>query len=525
MVEKEGRLGKEPERLEQAGADGSTDGAARHERLACLDLVAFPLQLVHVDRPDWRGRPAVAVEHDGPQSPVTHANDAARAAGVAVGMRYGVALGLCTELAAGVVDGPRVASGVATVLAVLQRFSPLVQPKEDEPGVFWVHGRGLGRLYGGPKAWADAMLGALGASGFAARLAVGFDGFSTYAAAKGLAKEKPLVFRSPEEERVCIQGVPIAALHLPPQVRDRLHRLGIQSAGEFATLPAGGVLERFGPEVFHLQRLASGARRAEFCAAKEELPLAAEVHLDDPEARLEGLLHHVGELAAPMLAGLARSAQAARALLVELHLERGGLRAERLVPGEPTCDLVWLLRLLAMRLEAAVLTAGAERIRVELEPTAAPAHQGALFLQHHARHPAALAKVLGALTAALGPDAVVRAASTSAHLPERSYRWERLVDLPRARPRPETLPPLVRLQLDPPVDLPPRPRHGTDGWLAGGLGRGPVVRLVGPYLLSGGWWGREVRREYHLAELQTGEVLWLYYDAERRTWHCQGRVT
>jgi len=57
-----------------------------------------------------------------------------------------------------------------------------------------------------------------------------------------------------------------------------------------------------------------------------------------------------------------------------------------------------------------------------------------------------------------------------------------------------------------------------------GLQQGPVVRVSGPYVVSGGWWNRVVHREYHFAETQKGELLWVFYDRVRRRWFLHGRV-
>ena len=74
--------------------------------------------------------------------------------------------------------------------------------------------------------------------------------------------------------------------------------------------------------------------------------------------------------------------------------------------------------------------------------------------------------------------------------------------------------------------LPPPPHRSThdDGWVVSGLSYGAVLKLHGPYLLSGGWWRKEVRRDYSFAETKRGECLWLYYDRERRRWYLQGLV-
>ena len=48
-------------------------------RTACLDLPAFPLQLLLWRRPDWRALPAAVVESDKPQAEILWMNERARA--------------------------------------------------------------------------------------------------------------------------------------------------------------------------------------------------------------------------------------------------------------------------------------------------------------------------------------------------------------------------------------------------------------------------------------------------------------
>jgi protein ImuB len=57
-----------------------------------------------------------------------------------------------------------------------------------------------------------------------------------------------------------------------------------------------------------------------------------------------------------------------------------------------------------------------------------------------------------------------------------------------------------------------------------GLEHGPVVRVLGPYVVSGEWWSEPVHRDYHFVETQKGDVLWIYYDRPQRRWFLQGRV-
>jgi protein ImuB len=121
---------------------------------------------------------------------------------------------------------------------------------------------------------------------------------------------------------------------------------------------------------------------------------------------------------------------------------------------------------------------------------------------------------------------VVGAQVRAAHLPEARFAWEPLT-APLAPPRtgPEAPLALVRRMLAANVQLPARSRHEEDGWMLRGVAHGAVARLLGPYLLAGGWWGREVEREYHFAEMQSGEVVWIYFDRRRRRWFLQGNVS
>ena len=50
----------------------------------------------------------------------------------------------------------------------------------------------------------------------------------------------------------------------------------------------------------------------------------------------------------------------------------------------------------------------------------------------------------------------------------------------------------------------------ADGWLLLGPKHGSIDKLTGPYVYSGGWWNREIQRDYYFAETRRGDLLWLY---------------
>ena len=127
------------------------------DRMACVELPAFPLQLLLQRHPDWAGRPVAVVDRDKPQGVILWVNEHARACRIRTGMRYGAGLSLARTLHAGEVPPAEVERGVAALAGRLRRFSPDVEPSRDEPGIFWLNASGLSHLYASPRRWADAV--------------------------------------------------------------------------------------------------------------------------------------------------------------------------------------------------------------------------------------------------------------------------------------------------------------------------------------------------------------------------------
>jgi protein ImuB len=89
------------------------------------------------------------------------------------------------------------------------------------------------------------------------------------------------------------------------------------------------------------------------------------------------------------------------------------------------------------------------------------------------------------------------------------------------------MPPLVRRILIRPEPI--RTCAGISnprGLRISGIGAGSeaVKEAIGPYVVSGGWWKREVIRRYWYVRLESGSWLWIYHDARRRRWYRHGEV-
>jgi protein ImuB len=500
-------------------------------RLACVDLPAFPLQLLLRRHPRWASYPAAVVAEDKPQGLILWVNERARQQGVLPGLRYAAALSLATGLRAGEVKSTEIQKAVRELTHRLMRLTPEVEPASEEPGVFWLNGMGLKFLYPSSNQWARALHADIAAQKFQVSVVAGFTRFGTYAVAK--VKKGITVFNDPAQERQAAQEVPLHRLDLDPDFRDTLFKLGIKTVGGLLTLPPVGLRERFGPKAYRLHRMAAGDLWTPLHPYRPEEPVKQHRILDNPENDTTRLLFLIKQLLHPMLAALAARVQALAGLWLFFLVDGSDWLKEQIRPAVPTLDSNQILDLVRLRLESMQFSAGITEIALEAEASVATTEQLRLFSEGPKRDLDAANRALARLRAEFGDDAVVQAKLKDGHLPEARFAWEPLnrVKIPQDDlndlndvngPVPK---PLVRRIMTKPVPLPGAPRRThEDGWLILGHKYGSVDKLSGPYVFSGGWWNKEIQRDYYFAETRRGTIAWVYYDRVRRRWFLQGWI-
>lgn len=545
------------------------------DRWACVSVPALPLQIVARNKPEWRALPTVVVSEDKPQGKVQWANTAALQAGVLTGQSYALALSLCVGLRACVVSQSEVEHVTLELKALLWRFSPSLEVGE-EAGVFWLDATGLGRLYTSLSSWSEALREQLLALGFRACVVVGFSRFGSYALAR--ASRQSSVIASVTQERQLVERVPLARLDIEPEFRDVLSKLGVHTIAALLSLPQTGLLRRFGQTAARLHALATG----EYAALRAETwlaPLVERSLLDSAESDSTRLLFVIKRMLAGLLSMLVVRGEALASLQLRFVLDRkqGRVETEPLRPATPTLDGILVLDLVRLRMESLLLSQGV--VEIELEATGVPCceEQLRVFAEQPRRDLAAGDRAIARLRAELGPDAVVCAVLCDGHLPEACFRWQPMAAMRLAEPaalvsdhgdRDEpvevegdesratdrdqltraavvhamhderaghgggrsvthmfALRPLVRRFFrKPPVLAGPARQLRDDGWLIRGPEGGAVAHTAGPFLVNGGWWLREVQREYQYVMTRRGELYWVYHDKRRRRWFLHGLV-
>ena len=495
------------------------------DRMACINLPVFPIQLLLRRHPDWHNRPVAVVDYDKPQGTVLCLNERAMALRVRPGMRYAAGLSLARDLRAAVVPGPEIDKAVAMVGKRLGAYSPRVEPAAAEAGVFWLDASGLQRLYGSLDNWAQQVRTDLNDLGFRATVVLGFRRFATYAMAK--ARTETVIFKNPADEQTAALRVPLDSLAFEPKTKDLMRKLGIRTVGQFLTMPPAGIARRCGPQAVQLYRLARGKCDVPLNPLRPPAPLSQRLVLDYPEKDVNRLSAAIEKLLEPILQTLGRRGRLVHELKVRFLFDRIGGHTESLRPATPTRDNRLLLELIRLRIHTAgCLPDGVVEINLNARSVAASPQQNHLLTVRPRRDLAAANRALARVRAELGDEAVVRAQLREAHLPEGKFAWEPLHTLGPAKPRVTHAGRLIRR-------IGSRPQI-LRGWaplksssvmeMRPDLHQDTVAHSSGPYMVSGGWWRRSVQRAYYFAETRAGEILWVYFDHIRRRWFQQGRV-
>jgi protein ImuB len=395
-----------------------------------------------------------------------------------------------------------------------------VEPFGQEAGIFWLDASGLRYLFPNLGDWALGIQGELEGIGFRSLVAVGYSRFGSYAAAKGASGN--VILGSPAQEKSHMRGVLIERLGIDPVLRDTLGKLGVRTLGEFGKLDAGGIRRRFGAAAEELYGLLHESW--EVLRPREiRVPVEESMSFEWPETKSERLLAGITSLLPGVLGVLKGRYEALEALRIFFTLDDRSELEEVIEPAVATLKASGVLGLIRLRLEGLKLSSGVMEILLRGEGVEVVEGQAELF-RESGRDVEGAYRAFAAIRADLGNDAVVRAQVMEGHLPEARYGWEVFGELAEPHPREVSMRPLIRRIYHPARELPGCDRRDPDGWLITGVSEGPVEEVIGPHIVSGGWWIKEITRAYYYVRTRRGRWLWIYHDDKRRRWYLQGEV-
>jgi protein ImuB len=245
------------------------------------------MRIMFVWCPDWPVVAAEIVEGVPAHGPVAvlHANrvvacsQAARAEGVRRGLRKREAQSRCPQLAVIDHDPGRDARAFEPVVAAVEEVAAGVEV--IRPGACALGARGPARYFGSEEQAAERIVEQV-AQACAVESQVGVaDGVFAAGLAARAGRLVP-----PGDTPEFLAGVAVAALDRP-HLTDLLRRLGIRTLGEFAALPAGDVLARFGFDAALAHRLAGGQDNRSLAVRQPPLDLDVTDDFDEPLDRVD----------------------------------------------------------------------------------------------------------------------------------------------------------------------------------------------------------------------------------------------
>ncbi|WP_305786546.1 DNA polymerase Y family protein [Symbioplanes lichenis] len=181
---------------------------------------------------------------------VVACSEAARADGVRQGLRRREAQSRCPGLTVVEFDAGRDARAFELVVAAVEEVAAGVEVVR--PGACAVAARGPARYFGGEELAAERIVEQIAqACSVEAQVGIAEGVF-----AAGLAARTGVIVEA-GRTTAFLERVTVDALERP-ELADLLRRLGVKTLGEFAALPAGDVLTRFGFDGALAHRLAGG---------------------------------------------------------------------------------------------------------------------------------------------------------------------------------------------------------------------------------------------------------------------------
>lgn len=455
--------------------------------------------------------PLILVGRDGRRRVVLAADAAARRVGLRVGMPAIKAQALVLGLVIMEADPAADAAALERLaLWALQRYAPIAAA--DPPDGLVIDVTGATHLHGGEEAMLSEMIARLGPAGFTAHAAIADHWGAAHALARYRAR--PSIVVPPGEDTAAIAPLSIAALRLPCDMVDALHRLGFDRITDLLTKPRAPLALRFGPDLGRRLDQATGQVNEPIDPVRPLDLIEIRRSFAEPIGAADTIARYIGKLVTQLCAALEAKGLGAKRLDLLLHRVDNRLQAIRIGTALPVRDVKRLTRLLCDKIETVDPGFGIEIM--SLTATLAEPLAPKQVISSLTEAPEVdVTDLIDILANRVGEQRLYRFAPVASDVPERSVarvaptapdtgagwpdHWPRPS---RLLPHPEPIETVALLPDHPPV---------TFTWR--GVRR-RVKRADGPERVFGEWWKRQAEliavRDYFQVEDEAGERFWIY---------------
>ena len=430
-------------------------------------------------------RPFALVHGSAQQRTLVAVDEAARAAGLRPGQRLAEAEAICRNLLTAEYDTAHTRTALSLIAAWAYRWSSdvLLDPPRT---VSLEVGKSL-RLFG---PWPDLeprLRNELNELGFRHRIALA----PNPRAARVLAGANDgTAVESVNDLPSALARIPITCAGLPQEAAALLNSMGLRTLGQVLRLPRPALQRRCGRALIESLAVLLGEQPDPLLRYRPPDRFDARIDFGCEVEHVHGLLFPLKRMLGDLAAFLsARDGGLQRFVIRCLHADAAptDLSIGLLVPEREASALfeVAKLRLDQTRLPAPVLEL---ELHADELPPFVP--QGADLLDQRAANALPWPQLVERLRARLGADAVYGLRVDADPRPERACVHDDAADSAMTH-----LPPRPTWLLPRPIPL-----------------RGPAPRVIaGPERLETGWWDSgDMRRDYYIVELATGQRAWAF---------------
>ncbi|MEZ5921534.1 MAG: DNA polymerase Y family protein [Parvularculaceae bacterium] len=491
---------------------------SRPRRILAAWFPRWPTDHLKKQRPSLEKASAPIVIHEKAKSALRIRAMDVRAAklGFYQGQALADARAIEPELIAVETDAREEAQSFRRLAEALMRYSPVVSVQAT--GELFIDITGCQRLFGGEETILSDLRERIARAGYSMRAAIA----DTAGAAWALARFGELEIADDGAHRSAIASLPVEALRLPPELSDRLRRLGLKTIGQLYDMPRAPLTARFTKEL--LSRLGQ-ARGTEVEPLVPIIPAPryySERKLAEPVSTVEAVKSILALLAHDLAEDLAQDALGARHFELALFRVDNEITRMSIGTSAPARDAKHIVRLFENRLDDLKddydAGFGFELLRLSaFDVRPLDVRQRAAFDLQSDREAQeeALAELKDRLSNRLGAMNVRRVSFSNSHLPERAAHFKPVVHpasqsdigpVAYARPvkllpRPEEIEALAEVPDGPPIRFKWRRVKYS------------VVRANGPERIADEWQDKEAAgptRDYYRVETSEGRRYWLF---------------
>jgi nucleotidyltransferase/DNA polymerase involved in DNA repair len=324
----------------------------------------FAAALARRDRALPAERPLVLID---PDDRVLDASAEAASVGVMPGLPAQTARVRCPEAALIEADIPRCREAFESLLVVLERFGPSVEP-HGWAGAYVDVGDTIYRRQDAVPLCAESGRAVRDELGKALQPALGWDTgkFTAQAAAQRTRPGRLLAVEAMRESDF-LSPLPVRLLPLERDALQRLQFLGLRTLGQYAALPTAAVWQQFGRSGVRAQCCARGQDDRPIVPRHKTPVLSASHDFEMPvidRQRLRGAIEHA---AAPLLAELRGNLQACGRVRLTVWFDAGSAVERTRAFLIPTADEAFFLRTLDDLLDQIHWPAGTVALSLTLE--------------------------------------------------------------------------------------------------------------------------------------------------------------